>query len=156
MDRVRVGGFPHRKSAVVVAAALLLAGVDFVILRGEHTERATVYFNGPRPARFQVERVGENHLVEIRSPRRVDGEDIGFRLSYWVETPGGEMIPGGSELRPREKRSLRFVPEETGEHEVHVERDGLVLGSSGGSARVDIYANDRRLLPRLLALVPFP
>ena len=155
MDRVRTGGFAHRKSVVVIAAALLLVGVDFLVLRGEHMGQATVYFDEAEPARFQVKHVGASHLVEIRSPRRVEGEDIGFRLSYWVETPSGEMIPGGSELRTREKRSFRFVPDEDGEHEVHVERDGLMMGSSGGSARVEMYANDRRLLPRVRAFVPY-
>jgi hypothetical protein len=46
------------------------------------------------------------------------------------------------------------VPEEGGEYEVHVERDGLVLGSSEGLARVTVYANDRQVLPRLLEMLP--
>ncbi len=139
-----------------MAALLLLIGVDFVALRGQQVGRATVYFDRAEPTSFRVQQAGQPHLVEIRSPRRVDGENIGFRLSYWVETPGGEVIDGGSELRTREKRSFRFVPGESGEYEVHVRRDGLMMGSSGGSARVAVYANNRQLLPRLIELLPVP
>lgn len=156
MERVRTGGFPHPKAALALAVAVLLTGVDFVVLRGEHIGHTTVYFSEEEPATVQVDRVGTTHLVEITSHRRMGGDDVGFRLSYWVEGPDGEILGQGSELRTREKRSFRFVPDEPGEYQVHVERDGLRLGSSGGSAQVDVYANDRRLLPRLRELIPFP
>lgn len=154
MARARTGGFAHRKPVVLLAALLLLLGVDFLILRGEHVGHARVYFDDPEPVPFRVDRVGMPHLVEIESPRRVEGEDIGFRLSYWVETPDGETIPGGSEIRTHARRSFRFVPRKAGEYQVHVKREGLMLHSSGGSAQVDLYANDRRVLPDLLALLP--
>jgi len=154
MAQVKTGGSALRNCAVVVAVVALLLGVDFIALRGTRVGNATVHFDRSEPVRFQVARTGQPYLVEIESPRRVDGENVGFRLSYWVETPDGELIPGGSEIRTREKRSFRFVSEESGEHEVHVERDGLLLASSGGSARVTVYANNRQLLPRLLDLLP--
>jgi hypothetical protein len=155
MARVQSGGgLAQRKLVVLLAALLLLLGVDSVVLRGEHVGHATVYFDRPEPLTFVVDRVGATHLIEIRSPRRVQGEEIGFRVSYWVETPDGEKIPGGSEIRTHEQRSFRFVPRKAGEYAVHVQREGLMMASSGGSAQVDVYANDRRVLPRLLERLP--
>ncbi len=156
MGRVQGGGLAQRKSVVVSAALLLLIGVDTVVLRGQQVGHGTVYFDRDEPTTFPVEQAGQPFLVQIKSPRRVNGEDIGFRLSYWVETPGGERVPGGEEIRTHRKRSFRFVPQESGEHELYVQREGLMLGSSGGSARVAVYANDRQLLPRLLELLPIP
>lgn len=152
--QTQTGGSAHRKPVVLLAAVLLLLGVDTVVLRGEHVGHARVYFNRPEPVRLVVDRVGATHLVEIRSPRRVQGKDVGFRLSYWIETPDGETIRGGEEIRTHEKRSFRFVPTKAGEYAVHVQRDGLMTASSGGSAQVDLYANDRRVLPRLLERLP--
>ena len=42
---------------------------------------------------------------------------------------------------------MSFEPEVAGEYRLYVEDEGL-LGSSSGSASVDVYVNDRRILRR--------
>ena len=136
-------------SLVGVAIAVAVALLDFVVLRGEHVDGATVRLSSDDPALIEIHRVGEEHLVEISTRRRRGGETRGRSVSYRLEDPEGRIIIEESELVTRKKRFVRFKPEVSGEYRLFVEDPGI-LGRSHDSARVSVYVNDRRILGRFL------
>jgi hypothetical protein len=138
-------------SLAVVGIAIALALLDFVVLRGERVDGATVRLSPDDPALIEIDRVGEEHLVEISTRRRRGGETTGRTVSYRLEDPDGRIIVEESELVTRKRRFVRFNPDLPGEYRLFVEDPGL-FGGSGDSARVSVYVNDRRILGRF---VPF-
>jgi hypothetical protein len=144
-DRGRAKGI----SLGVAGLAVLLALVDFVLLRGEPVARDTARLNGASPAVFNVARLGEPHLLEIRTQRRVSGEDRGRKVSWRLVDPDGITIRDDEELLDHTERRFRFVPDQAGEYSVYVEDNGLLLRSETGSAFVTVRVNDRRILPRV-------
>ena len=130
-----------------VALAVALALVDFVALRGTRVDHASVRLTGDEPAVLEIERAGEEHLIEITTRRRRHGETKGRSIDYRLESPDGRILFEESELVSRKDRYLSFEPEVAGEYRLYVEDRGL-LGSSSGSAAVDVYVNDRRILRR--------
>jgi hypothetical protein len=47
------------------------------------------------------------------------------------------------------------MPVESGEYTLHIEDGGLLMKSTRGSARIDVYVNDHRLFGRLFSAIPF-
>lgn len=132
-----------------VAIAIALALVDFVVLRGEHVDDTTIRLSADDPARIVIDRVGEEHLVEISTQRALSGKTEARSVSYRLEDPDGQIVVEESELVTRKRRFVRFAPDVPGEYQLFVE-DPALLGGSNGSARVSVYVNDRRLLGRFL------
>jgi hypothetical protein len=155
---LNVGRLGARSKGVSVAVAVLGIAVfliDFVLLRGEQVARAEVHFDRPEPARIAVERVGERHLVEISTRKRVHGETRGRNLAFRLEDPDGQVVHQDSELVARKTRYFSFMPVVSGEYALHIEDNGLLVKSSRGSARIDVYVNDRRLFGRLFSAISF-
>ena len=96
MGRMGARGKGVSVAVAVLAVALFL--VDFVLLRGEHVAHAEVYFDRSEPARIAVDRVGERHLVEISTRKRIRGETRGRRVAYRLEDPSGQVLERGSEM----------------------------------------------------------
>jgi hypothetical protein len=152
------GRLGARSKGVSVAVAVLGVAVflvDYVLLRGEHVAHAQVYFDRSEPARIAVDRVGERYLVEISTRKRIHGETRGRRIAYRLEDPRGEVIEQGSELRARKTRYFSFMAVESGEYTLHIEDGGMLMKSTHGSARVDVYVNDHRIFGRLSSAIPF-
>ncbi len=123
--------------------------MDFVALRGEQVGGATVRLSSDDPALIEIDRVGEEHLVEISTRRNRGGETKGRSVNYRLEDPKGRSIVEESELVNRKSRFPRFEPDLSGEYRLFVEDPGL-FGGGHGSARVSVYVNDRRILGRFL------
>lgn len=142
------GGASKTLSVVAVALAVCLALVDFVVLRGEHVARVTADLDGSRPAFFTVTKTGEPHVVDIRTPRRVSGEDRGRKVEWRLVDPNGLTLREDAELLDHRQRHIRFEPAVEGEYRVYIEDNGLLLKTSSGTAHVTVTANDRRILKR--------
>jgi hypothetical protein len=140
-------------AVAVLGVALFL--VDFVLLRGEQVAHAEVYFDHPEPARIAVDRVGERHLVEIWTRKRIHGETRGRKLAFRLEDPDGQIVHRGSEMAARKTRYFSFMPVASGEYALHIEDNGMLMKSTRGSARVDVYVNDHRLFGRLFSAISF-
>ena len=136
-------------SFIAVGIAIALAFLDFVVLRGERVDGTSVRLSPDDPALIEINRVGEEHLVEISTRRRRGGETKGRSVNYRLEDPEGRVIAKGSELVTRKRRYLRFEPDVSGEYRLFVDDPGL-LGGSRGSAQISVYVNDRRILGRFL------
>jgi hypothetical protein len=131
-------------------AVALLAFVDLIALRGEQVASATARLSGRDPATIEIHRVGEQHLVEISTRRRVQGESKGRAIRYRVESPSGVTVHEDSEIVARKKRFFEFVPGETGIHQFFIEENMSLLGSTTDTAHIAVYVDDRRILARLL------
>lgn len=131
------------------AAVALLALVDLVVLQGERVATATVRLSARDPATIEISRVGEEHLVEISTRRRVQGESEGRAIRYRVESPSGAVVYEDSEFVTRKKRFFEFVPGEAGVYRFFIEENMNLLGSTTDTARIAVYVNDRRILARL-------
>jgi hypothetical protein len=136
-------------SIVAVVLGVLLFAVDFVWLKGEVVARDSAELNGTSPAVFSVSRIGEPHLVEIRTRRRVGGETRGRKVAWRLVDPDGVTIAQDEELLDHEERHFRFEPDVAGEYRLYVEDNGLLLRTETASARVSVTVNDRRLSRRL-------
>jgi hypothetical protein len=147
----RIGGTRGGAASVaVVALGLALFLVDFVVLRGERVahDRAAL---GGEPARLEIQRVGEKHLVEIATRRRHHGKTEGRTIAWRLEDPSGIGIHQDSELTAHKERYFSFTPNVPGEYVLHVQGAGLVFKSASGSAGVDVFVNDRRIFPRIFS-----
>jgi len=131
-----------------IALAVALALLDFVVLRGDSVASDTARLSGESPAVIEVQRVGEEHLIEITTRRRRNGETRGRSVDYRLEGPDGRVLLEESEIVTRKERYATFEPTVAGEYRLFVSDEGL-LGSGSGSARVRVLVNDRRLLRRL-------
>ena len=131
-------------------AVALLAFVDLIALRGERVASATARLSASDPATIEISRVGEEHLVEISTRRRVHGESKGRAIRYRVESPSGVVAYESSEIAARKNRCFEFVPEEAGAYRFFIEQNMTLLGSTTDTARIAVYVNDRRILGRLL------
>jgi hypothetical protein len=136
-------------SLIAVALAITMALLDFVVLRGERVDGDTVRLSSDDSALIEINRVGEEHLVEISTRRRRGGDTEGRSVSYRLEDPDGRIVVEESEFVSRKRRFVRFKPDLAGEYRLFVEDPGL-FGGSGDSARVSVYVNDRRILGRFL------
>jgi hypothetical protein len=164
--RLRRGGRPimlnqvlsgrTRLSAIVAGAAVMaLVVVDFVALGGERVAGAMVSVGSRQPGIFEVSRVGEEHLVEISTRRRMGQESKGRALEIRLEGPSGVVLFEESEILSRERRFFQFVAEEPGDHRLFLEKSMALLDSGGGNASVTVYVNDHRILRRFYSLMPF-
>jgi hypothetical protein len=134
---------------VAAGVAVALALVDFVVLRGDHIDSETIFLYRNDPAMIEINRVGEEHLLEISTRRTENNGTKGRSIKYRLEDSQGRVVAEKAELVNRKKRFVRFEPLLAGEYKVFVEDPGL-LGTSSGSARVSVYVNDRRILARFL------
>ena len=130
-------------------AVALLALVDLIALQGEQVASATAMLSASDPATIEISRVGEEHLVEISTRRRVQGESKGRAIRYRVESPSGLTVYENSEIAARKKRFFEFVPGEAGAYRFFIEENMNLLGSTTDTARIAVYINDRRILARL-------
>jgi hypothetical protein len=137
-------------SVAVVALAVVLFLVDFVALRGERVAHARAALGG-EPARLEIQRLGEKHLVEITTRRRHHGETQGRTIAWRLEDPSGNVVHQDSELTMHKERYFSFTPNVPGQYALHVEGGGLVFKSARGSADVDVFVNDRRIFARIFS-----
>jgi hypothetical protein len=147
---IEIGGKGSKAKGLGLAAialAIALALLDFVVLRGDRVDHASARLAGDEPAVLEIEQPGQKHLIEITTRRRRSGETKGRSIDYRLEDPDGSILLEDSELVSRKKRYLSFEPEVAGEYRLYVE-DQALLGSSSGSASIDVYVNDRRILRR--------
>lgn len=153
----RLGGPRSRAAtAAIVAAAVGMVLLDFVVLKGEHVAHASVRFDSEAPAILELARAGEEYTFEIttRRTRRHRGrrEHVGRTVAWRLEDPDGTVVAEGSELTAREERFFDYTPAVAGAHALYVEDNGLVLQSSRGSARIDVYVGDNRIFGRLFSM----
>jgi hypothetical protein len=147
----RIGGTRGGAASIAVAAlAIVLFLVDFVALRGERVahDRAAL---GGGPALLEIQRLGEKHLVEITTRRRHHGKTQGRTIAWRLEDPSGNVVQQDSELTAHKERYFSFTPNVPGQYVLHVQGGGLVFKSASGSADVDVFVNDRRILARLFS-----
>lgn len=155
---IRAGHSPGRGKAlgavgVVVVVALCL--IDLIALRGERVAYDTVSFDGGEPALIEVTRPYEKHLVEVTTRYRRHRKTRGRAVALRLLDPEGATVYERSELRARKTRFFSFTPMVAGEYRLEVEDNGLLGGSTRGSAGVAVFVNDRRVLGRLFSALPF-
>jgi hypothetical protein len=156
--RIDFGKFGSRSKGMSLGLALLGAAlflVDFVVLRGEHVASDSVSLASGEPALLRLDRIGEEHLVEIDTRRRVHRKQRGRAVELRFEDPEGRLAYQSSELVAHKERSFSFTPTTAGEYRLYVKGNGLLGASSSGSARVDVYVNDHRIFGRLFSFVSF-
>ncbi len=136
-------------SVALGVAVVLLGLVDMIALRGEQVAYTTARLSSSDPATIEISRVGEEHLVEISTSRRVHGETKGKAIRYRLEAPSGATVYEDSEIVARKKRYFEFVPGEAGAYRFFIEENMNLLGSTTYSARIAVYTDDRRVLARL-------
>jgi len=146
-----------RRGPTLAAAAVLglLLMVDVVVLRGEQVARASVPLSGGEPAVLELERVGEPHLFEIETHRRVRGRVRGRSVKLLLEDPNGVDVYEESELVAHKERFFSYTPSIAGSYRLHVEDNGHLLDARSHRARVDVRVNDHRFLSRALAWLSF-
>ena len=152
------GKFGSRSKGMSDGLALLGAAlflVDFVVLRGEHVASDSVSLASSEAALLRLDRIGEEHLVEIDTRRRVDRKQRGRAVKLRFEDPEGRLAYQDSELVAHKERSFSFTPTTAGEYRLYIKGNSLLGGSSSGSARVDVYVNDHRIFGRLFSFVSF-
>jgi hypothetical protein len=155
---LRWGSSGNRSKGLSVGLALLGAAfflVDFVVLRGEHVANDSVSLGRSEPAVLRLDRVREEHLVEVDTRRRVNRKQRGRAVKLRFEDPEGRLVYQSSELVAHKERSFSFTPTAAGEYRLYVEGNSLLGGSSSGSARVDVYVNDHRIFGRLFSFISF-
>jgi hypothetical protein len=135
-----------------VAVAVVIALLDFVVLRGDVVARVSVDLRDEEPTFVELTRLGEPHLVEIRATRRVKGETRGRNVDYRIVDPNGNVVVDESEFVQRKDRYVRFTPMVAGNYAISVHDGGGYLrgNTSHRTATVKVLVNDRRILPRLL------
>jgi hypothetical protein len=148
----RIGGARGGAASIaVVALGAALFLVDFVALRGERVASGRAALGG-EPAVLEIQRAGQKHLVEIATRRRQHGETRGRTIAWRLEDPSGNVVQQDSELTAHKERYFSFTPGVPGRYLLHVEGDGLIFKSTSGSAEIDVFVNDRRVLPRIFSL----
>jgi hypothetical protein len=136
--------------AIALGVAVVLLGlVDMIALRGEQVAYTTARLSSRDPVTIQISRVGEEHLVEISTSRRLRGETEGKAVRYRLESPSGATVYEDSEIVARKKRFFEFVPGEAGAYRFFIEENMNLLGSTTYSAHIAVYTDDRRVLARL-------
>jgi hypothetical protein len=136
--------------AIALGVAVVLLGlVDMIALRGEQVAYTTARLSWRDPVTIQISRVGEEHLVEISTSRRLRGETEGKAVRYRLESPSGATVYEDSEIVARKKRFFEFVPGEAGAYRFFIEENMNLLGSTTYSAHIAVYTDDRRVLARL-------
>jgi hypothetical protein len=146
-----------RGKAIGIGIAIVVIGlllVDFVVLRGEQVDYDSASLRGGEPMVLSISRVGEEHLVEIDTHRRMNGENKGQTVKIRFEDPDGKLVYEKSELTAHKDRYFRFTPEVAGEYRLYVEPKGNLFGPGSGRARAAVFVNDRRIVARLLAFMP--
>ena len=131
-------------------AAVLLALVDLIALQGERVASATLRLRAGASAEIEISRVGVEHLVEISTRRKVQGESRGTAVRYRIESPDGTILYENSEFAARKRRFFEFVPGEAGIYRLFIEENMNLLGYGSDTARIAVFVNDRRVLGRLL------
>ena len=129
---------------------MALALLDVVVLRGERVDQESISLSSDQPALLEIQRPGEEHLLEITTRQRRSGESRGRSVEYRLEDPEGRILAEESELVTRKKRFVRFTPDVAGEYRLYVRDPGL-LGQRRGTARASVYVNDRRVLAHLFS-----
>lgn len=157
MDReaeieIKIGPKTRATSMALVVLLVVLALVDFVVLKGTSAGGAQIDLKSDVPAVFELTEVGKPHLVKIKATRRVKGETKGRNVDYKLVGPNGTVIVDESEFVDRKTRYIRFTPYVAGPYTIHVSDDSTYVrgGSTNRTATVTVHANDRRILPSIL------
>lgn len=132
---------------VVVALAL----VDLVVLKGDPVASGTLSLRpDSEPFAVMVTQPAEEHLLEIRTRKRVRGESRGLSIAYRLVDPDGVTLLEESELVTRKKRYVSFQPTSAGEYTLHAEEARLIGSGGRGTAYVAVTVGDHRVISRLL------
>jgi len=135
---------------VLGIAFFALAGLDFVVLKGDSVGGGSVDLRpDAAPLVLTITRPREDHLVEIRTRRRVRGEYEGQSIAFRLVDPDGRTLVEESEILSHKRRTFSFHPMKQGSYSLYAEENTL-LGSSRGTGRVSVTVNDRRILSRLV------
>ena len=141
----RIGGTRGGAASVAVVALGLALFLATSWRRGERVAHDRVALGG-EPAILEIQRPGEKHLVEITTRRRHHGKTQGRTIAWRLEDPSGNVVQQDSELTAHKERYFSFTPNVPGQYVLHVQGGGLVFKSGSGSADVDVFVNDRRIL----------
>lgn len=138
-------------TGIAIGLMLLVMVLEWTVLRGDQIAQMTIRLSAKEAGIIKVEQPGQTHLVEIdtRRGRKSKGKRINMRL----EDPDGAVIYESSELASRKERFFSFTPKVAGPYKLHLEL-GMLSGSSR-SASVRVFVNDRRVLARIMAALPF-
>lgn len=154
----KLGAFRNsraKKIGVVVTLAVVgLLLMDFLVLRGEQVDYDSAALRAEEPMILSISKVGQEHLVEIDTHRRINGKNKGQTVKIRFEDPDGNLVYQMSELTAHKDRFFRFKPEIAGEYKLWVEPKGNLFGPGSGRARAAVFVNDRRIIGRLLAFMP--
>lgn len=139
-----------RRGIALGLLVFALVAVDFVVLKGETVASGSVTLRSDSsPAVLSISRLGQEHLVEISTRRRVKGEYRGQSISYRLVAPDGTTVVEDSEFATHKKRFFEFVPIQAAEYSLYAEETTLV-GSGRGTAWVKVTVGDHRTVSRLL------
>jgi hypothetical protein len=81
----------------------------------------SVSFASSEPALLRLDRIGEEHLVEVDTRRRVNRKQRGRAVTIRFEDPEGRLAYQISELVAHEERCFTFTPRTAGEHQLYVQ-----------------------------------
>jgi hypothetical protein len=151
----RLSGRNKTLGAVGTVVVVSLCLIDMIALRGDRVAHDSASFDGHEPARIEITRPYEKHLVEVGTRYRRDRKTRGRAIELRLLDPEGATVYETSELAARKTRFFSFTPMVAGEYRLEVEENALLVKSTRGSADVDVYVNDRRMLGRLFAALPF-
>jgi hypothetical protein len=143
----------HKGWAIAVGVLLLVVALlDMVALKGDWVGSGRVDLRSDsEPLVVAVTRPSEKHTVEMTTKRRLKGEMRGKSVAYRLVDPNGTEVLDESEMITRKKRFFSFYPSMSGDYLLYAE-EAKLLGSSRGSAQVEVTVNDRRVLSRWLGL----
>ena len=107
---IKLGPKGKALSLALGALVVVLALVDFVVLRGAAIGAAQVDLRQDTPATFEITEAGKPHLVLIRATRRVRGKTKGRNVDYKIVGPNGTVVVDESEFVQRKTRHVKFTP----------------------------------------------
>jgi hypothetical protein len=130
--------------------AFAFVGLDFIVLKGDPVAGGSVSLRPESsPLVLTIAKIGQEHLVEIRTRKTEKGESVGQTVAYRLEDPNGVTVATDSELTRHKKRFFDFMPLVAGDYTLHTEEKRLI-GAGRGTATVSVTVGDRRLLSRWL------
>jgi hypothetical protein len=151
IDLGQVSGRTKTLGFVGTALVVALCLIDLIALRGERVAHARVSLGDGAPALIEIVQTGQKHLVEVSTRYRRNGETRGRAVKIQLLDPEGTTVYDSSELTTHKTRYFRFTPVVAGEYTLAVESNGLFVKSTRGSADIDVFVNDRRILARVFS-----
>ncbi|MCP4188105.1 MAG: hypothetical protein GY763_10940 [Gammaproteobacteria bacterium] len=147
----------EKRISIGIAVLIVIFILELFVLSGEVLLDQKLSLDASKPQILQIERVGEEHLINIKTLYGIalnDKDKSGVAIEVRLEGPDGTILLDESEYVPYKRHYYTFTPTMQGKHKLYIKNSEGSLSWSGGNGRLKLYVGDKRVFGPIFESLP--